>query len=70
MKTVMTALLAALVSLCVSAQTAEMKTLPGYVDLGTLDAIYGEPRVMINLGGSLLKLMADRRARKTPKPRR
>lgn len=58
MKTLMTALLAALISLSVSAQTADMKTMPGYVDLGSLDAIYGEPRVMINLGGSLLKLMA------------
>ena len=58
MRTVIIAVLAALLSLSVSAQTADLKTQPGYVDFGEMNEIYGEPRVMINLGGSLLKLIA------------
>jgi hypothetical protein len=30
--------------------------MPGYVDFATLSANYGEPRVMVNLGSSLLRL--------------
>jgi len=30
---------------------------PGYVDFGELAAAYGEPRVMINIGSSLLRLV-------------
>ncbi|WP_439106178.1 DUF4252 domain-containing protein [Congregibacter sp.] len=31
--------------------------MPGYVDFAELSQNYGEPRVMVNLGGSLLKLV-------------
>lgn len=31
--------------------------MPGYVDFSALSQSYGEPRVMVNLGGSLLKLV-------------
>ena len=31
---------------------------PGFVDFGTLEEVYGEPRVMINIGGVLLRLLA------------
>jgi len=34
-----------------------MKSLPGYVDFGALDSVYGEPRVRVNIGGTLLKFM-------------
>ena len=58
MKWIMTAILAGLVSLSVAAQTDNLENLPGYVDFGNLDAIYGEPRVMINIGGPLLTLLS------------
>lgn len=37
---------------------AELSVKPGYVDFGSLNEAYGEPRVMINLDGSLLKLVS------------
>lgn len=58
MKWIMTTLLASFLSFPVWAQTSDLESLPGYVDFGSLDAIYGEPRVMINIGGPLMKLMA------------
>lgn len=33
--------------------------MPGYVDFSELSQNYGEPRVMVNLGGSLLKLVGS-----------
>lgn len=42
------------VALPVLAQTDELRDEPGYVDFGMLNATYGEPRVEINLGTSLL----------------
>jgi hypothetical protein len=39
-----------------SAGDAAIESEPGYVDFGALTAAYGEPRVMINIGGSLLQL--------------
>ncbi|EED30421.1 conserved hypothetical protein [gamma proteobacterium NOR5-3] len=33
--------------------------MPGYVDFSQLSESYGEPRVMVNLGGSLLKLVGS-----------
>ena len=58
MRMLLTIILAALFSLPVTAQTAQLESLPGYVDFADLDAIYGEPRVMVNIGGALLKLMS------------
>ena len=66
MKAVISVLLAALISLPVAAQTAQLESLPGYMDFADLDAIYGEPRVMINIGGTLLKLMAMASAAEDP----
>ena len=34
-------------------------SMPGYVDFAELSQEYGEPRVMINIGGSLLKLVGS-----------
>jgi hypothetical protein len=41
----------------VAAQEDALKSLPGYVDFGELQGVYGEPKVMINLGGSILKFV-------------
>jgi hypothetical protein len=37
-----------------AAQEDELKDLPGYFDFGELSEYYGEPKVMINIGGMLL----------------
>lgn len=66
MKTFFSIMLVALFSLPVTAQTAQLESLPGYVDFADLDAIYGEPRVMINIGGTLLKLMSAASAAEDP----
>lgn len=58
MKTWIAAALAALISISASAQESDMQSLPGYVDFGALDSVYGEPRVRISIGRSLLKFMA------------
>jgi hypothetical protein len=50
--------LAAFISLSATAQESDMQSLPGYVDFGVLDSVYGEPRVRINIGGTLLKFMS------------
>lgn len=44
-------------ALPVMAQEEALKGLPGYVDFGELMGVYGEPKVMINLGGSILKFV-------------
>ncbi|MEH6587021.1 MAG: DUF4252 domain-containing protein [Halioglobus sp.] len=66
MKMLLTIILAALFSMPVTAQTAQLESLPGYVDFADLDAIYGEPRVMVNIGGPLLKLMSAASAADDP----
>lgn len=58
MKWILTTILTSLLSVSAWAQSTAMEDLPGYVDFGRLDAIYGEPRVMINIGGPLMKLLA------------
>ncbi|WP_191621342.1 DUF4252 domain-containing protein [Marinihelvus fidelis] len=40
-----------------AAQEDALKDLPGYVDFGELQSFYGEPKVMINIGGMLLSFM-------------
>ena len=50
--------LVAFFSLPATAQESDMQAMPGYVDFGVLDSVYGEPRVRINIGGTLLKFMA------------
>jgi len=50
---------AALLALPAVAQEDELKVLPGYVDFGSLEAVYGEPKVMVNIGGLLLGFMAQ-----------
>ncbi len=57
-KPVITAALAACLALPAAAQEDELKALPGYVDFGSLEAVYGEPKVMVNIGGMLLNFMS------------
>ncbi|MEM7363783.1 MAG: DUF4252 domain-containing protein [Pseudomonadota bacterium] len=46
-----------LMSGSVLAQSSSFSHLPGYVNLGDLTEAYGEPKVMVNLSRSLLRLM-------------
>lgn len=56
MRTLIALMTCCLVSVAAAAQDYE--NMPGYVDLGTMDDIYGEPRVMINIGGPLMQLLS------------
>jgi hypothetical protein len=51
-------ILASCLSFPVVAQDMDLESQPGFVDLGELGEVYGEPRVMININGFLLKFMA------------
>jgi hypothetical protein len=42
-----------------AAQEDELKDMPGYVDFGSLEAVYGEPKVMVNIGSFLLGFMSQ-----------
>ena len=66
MRSFLIIVLAALLSLPATAQTTQLESLPGYMDFADLDAIYGEPRVMINIGGTLLKLLSAASAAEDP----
>jgi len=46
-----------LFTLPVLAQEDELKDLPGFVDFGDLSATYGEPKITINLGGTMLNFV-------------
>lgn len=46
-----------LFALPVIAQEDELKDLPGYVDFGDLSLTYGEPKITINLGGTMLNFV-------------
>ncbi len=46
-----------LLSLPAIAQEDELKDLPGYVDFGDLSSLYGEPKIIINLGGTMLNFV-------------
>jgi len=50
--------LAACLSFPVSAQETDLSQLPGFINFASLSEVYGEPRVMINISGFLLKFMA------------
>ena len=56
-KTVLTGILCALVSMPVLAQEDELKDLAGFIDFGDLSATYGEPKISINIGGTLLQFV-------------
>ena len=47
-----------LLALSAVAQEDELKTMPGYVAFESLDEVYGDPKVRVNVGGFLLSLMS------------
>ncbi|HBQ02799.1 MAG TPA: hypothetical protein DD655_04170, partial [Halieaceae bacterium] len=53
-----TGVITMLLALSAVAQEDELKTMPGYVAFESLDEVYGEPRVRVNVGGFLLSLMS------------
>lgn len=55
-----------LLSLPVMAQEDELKDLPGYVDFGDLTALYGEPKIIINLGGTMLNFVSMMSSSESP----
>jgi hypothetical protein len=57
LKTLLTGALCALVSMPVLAQEDELKQLAGFIDFGDLSATYGEPKISINIGGTLLQFV-------------
>lgn len=44
----------ALLAMPAMAQEDALKDLPGYVDFGEMNSVYGEPKVNISIGGALL----------------
>ncbi len=66
MKKWVTGLFCTLLALPVIAQEDELKDLPGYVDFGDLSATYGEPKITINLGGTMLGFVGMMSSAKSP----
>jgi hypothetical protein len=58
MKTFALALALLTTSVWASSADDALDNMPGYVDLAALSADYGEPRVTVNIGSSLLKLVS------------
>ena len=58
--------LAAMLAFPAVAQEDALKDLPGYVDFGELDSIFGEPTVQIAVGESLLGLVSSLSANEDP----
>jgi len=55
-----------LFTLPVLAQEDELKDLAGYVDFGDLSATYGEPKITINLGGTMLNFVGMMSSSESP----
>jgi len=55
-----------LMALPVIAQEDELKDLPGYVNFGDLSATYGDPKVTINLGGTMLSFVGMMSSSESP----
>ena len=56
----------ALLALPAMAQEDELKDLDGYVDFGDLSATYGEPKITINLGGTMLNFVGMMSSSESP----
>jgi hypothetical protein len=52
-----TGLLCTLMALPLMAQEDDLKDLPGFIDFGDLSSTYGEPKISINIGGTLLQFV-------------
>ena len=69
MKKLLIAALTAMLSLPAMAAVAQedsLKDLPGYIDFGEMSDYYGEPKVMINIGGSILRFVSGFAAEDDP----
>ena len=66
MKRLMIAAFAALLALPALAQEDALKGLPGYIDFGELTSAYGEPKVNITIGGTLLNFVGAMAAKEDP----
>jgi len=55
-----------LLALPAMAQEDELKDLPGYVDFGDLSSTYGEPKITINLGGTMLNFVGMMSSAESP----
>ena len=66
MNKVITGLFCALLALPAMAQEDELKDLAGYVDFGDLSATYGEPKITINLGGTMLNFVGMMSSSESP----
>ena len=63
---IITGVLFTLLSLPVFGQEDELRDLPGYVDFGDLSATYGEPKIIINLGGTMLNFVGMMSSSESP----
>ena len=59
-------LMCTLLALPAMAQEDELKDLPGYVDFGDLSLTYGEPKITINLGGTMLNFVGMMSSSESP----
>ncbi len=66
MTKLMIGLFCTLLSLPAFAQEDELKDLPGYVDFGDLSSLYGEPKIIINLGGTMLSFVSMMSSSESP----
>ena len=66
MKKFIIGLFCTLLALPAMAQEDELKDLPGYVDFGDLSATYGEPKITINLGGTMLNFVSMMSSAESP----
>lgn len=66
MKRLLVAVLTAFIALPVLAQEDALKDLPGYIDFGELASAYGEPKVNITIGGTLLNFVGLMAAKEDP----
>jgi len=66
MTKLMIGLFCTLLSLPAIAQEDELKDLPGYVDFGDLSSLYGEPKIIINLGETMLSFVSMMSSSKSP----
>ncbi|MBT8061248.1 MAG: DUF4252 domain-containing protein [Xanthomonadales bacterium] len=57
MKRIFVTIMCAFLALPAMAQEDALKGLPGFVDFGELNSIYGEPKVNISIGGALLRFV-------------
>jgi hypothetical protein len=62
----MIAALTAFMALPVMAQEDALKDLPGYIDFGELSSAYGEPKVNITIGGTLLNFVGAMASQEDP----